>query len=383
MIVKTVASLCLLVFAGIPLQARCAADDPTHEDQRWAFAGQFTNVTQLHPRFTAPYSGTNSLSPDRSTKETTDLTLYFGLRPWRGTELWINPEVDQGFGLSSTVGVAGFPSGEAYKVGANAPYLRLPRAFARHVFALGGTESHVDAAPNQFDGSHADDNVTVTIGKFSAVDLFDNNTYAHDPRNDFMNWSVIDAGAFDYAADAWGFTYGAAAEWTQDFWTVRAGLFQMSRVPNGKIVNVDFSNRSAVVELEERHQLMDRPGKLKLLFFANRASMANYADAVRRGEATGQVPDVSTVRQRATRIGISLNGEQSLTPSIGGFVKVSADDGRREAYEFTEINRSITGGVAIKGDGWSRPDDTFGFAAVVNGLSGMRGGTSPRVASAS
>ena len=230
MLAKTLIPLCMLVAAGLlPLRshgADLAADGPTPvtandpgDARRWSAQGQFTNVTQLHPRFTAPYSGTNSLDANRSTKETSDLTAYLGFRPWRGTDFWLNPEVDQGFGLSSTVGVAGFPSGEAYKVGADAPYLRIPRAFARHVFALDSAEEHVDAATNQFEGSHPVNNVTVTIGKFSAVDLFDNDTYAHDPRNDFMNWSIIDVGAFDYAADAWGFTYGGAVEWTQDFWT--------------------------------------------------------------------------------------------------------------------------------------------------------------------
>ena len=93
--------------------------------EAWAIHGQITNVTQGHPRFTSPYSGTNSLIANGRTEETTDVTLYAGVRLWRGAEFWINPEIDQGFGLSNTVGMAGFPSGEAYKIGANVPYQRL------------------------------------------------------------------------------------------------------------------------------------------------------------------------------------------------------------------------------------------------------------------
>ena len=94
--------------------------------EKWAVHGQLTNVTQHHPSFTLPYSGTNSLQPNGPTEETTDITVYLGTRLWRGAELWLNPEIDQGFGLNNTVGMAGFPSGEGYKVGANTPYLRIP-----------------------------------------------------------------------------------------------------------------------------------------------------------------------------------------------------------------------------------------------------------------
>ncbi|WP_288108948.1 carbohydrate porin, partial [Limnobacter sp.] len=121
----------------------------------------------------------NSLQQNERLEETTDLTLYAGLRLSPSTEFWINPEIDQGFGVSNTVGVAGFPSGEAYKIGANAPYLRVPRAFIRSIFALPGGSTTIEGSANQLAGPVATNNVTVTLGKFSVVDVFDNNTYAH------------------------------------------------------------------------------------------------------------------------------------------------------------------------------------------------------------
>ena len=171
------------------LLACASALSPPAPAQDFAIYGQATNVTQWHPPFHSPYSGDNSLDAHGRAEETTDLTAYAGIRPWRGGEIWINPEIDQGFGLSNTVGVAGFPSGEAYKVGNNTPYLRLPRAFLRQLIALGGGEEDVEAAANQLAGKRASNNLTLTIGKFSAVDIFDANTYAHDPRSDFMNLS--------------------------------------------------------------------------------------------------------------------------------------------------------------------------------------------------
>lgn len=339
-------------------------------DEAWAWHAQATSVTQHNANFSSPYSGFNSLIANGRTEETTDVTLYAGARLWSGAEFWINPEIDQGFGLSNTVGMAGFPSGEAYKIGANTPYLRVPRAFVRQVIPLGGDVSRLNAMANQLGGSKAADNVTLTVGKFSVTDIFDANAYAHDPRADFLNWSIIDAGAFDYAADAWGFTYGAAAEWTQNTSTVRAGIFQLSSKPNGKITGVDFNQYMLVTEFERRYQWRGHAGKVKLLGFINRGRMGAYRDALQLGQRAGDSPDTGLVRRFSSRAGGSLNLEQELNENLGLFVRASGNNGSKEAYEFTEINRSIAAGVSIKGDGWGRLNDMIGIAGVVNGLSG-------------
>lgn len=363
------ALLCALLLSA-PVQAQTTPPDASLEPEQWAVHGQVTNVSQSHRRFNSPYSGANSLKANGRTEETTDITLYAGVRLWRGAELWLNPEVDQGFGLSDTVGMAGFPSGEAYKVGSNAAYLRMPRAFIRQVVPLGGSEQAVPSAANQLAGQRAANNLVLTVGRFSAVDIFDTNSYAHDPRADFLNWSIIDAGAFDYAADAWGFTFGAAAEWSQDWWTLRGGVFQLSAVPNGKVTGVDFNQYMLVSEFEARQQWRGRPGKVKLLAFVNRGNMARYDDAVQLASQTAQTPDVSQVRQKRYRPGVSLNMEQELASDLGAFLRASINDGGKEAYEFTEINRSLSGGLSLKGARWGRPNDTVGVAAVANGLSG-------------
>lgn len=338
--------------------------------ETWAVHGQLTNVTQRQNRFRSPYAGTNSLDPQGRTEETTDATLYAGLRVWSGAELWLNVEVDQGFGLSNTTGVAGFPSGAAYKVGANTPYLRLPRAFLRQTITLGGPSESVEGAANQLAGGVSADKVVLTIGKFSVTDIFDANTYAHDPRTDFLNWSVIDAGPFDYAADAWGFTYGGAAEWSVGPWTWRGGVFQLSAIPNGKVTGIDFEQYMLVAEGEHRHEWVGLAGKVKVLGFMNRGRMGRYDDAVRLGRSTGKAPDTSLIRRRDSRSGMTLNIEQSLGVNVGAFARGGLNDGGKEAFEFTEINNSVSAGLSVKGASWRRPSDTFGVAVVTNGLSG-------------
>jgi high affinity Mn2+ porin len=344
------------------------SDQPPVALESWGIYGQFTGVYQSHPGFTSPYQGLNSLSPNNNKEETMDVTLYAGVRVLGG-ELWINPEFDQGFGLSNTIGMAGYPSGEAYKVGASDPYYRLPRAFYRHVINLGGEEQYIAPSANQLGRVQTSDNIIVTLGKFAVTDVFDGNAYAHDPRGDFFNWSIVESGAFDYAADAWGFTDGLSIEWTQSWWTFRAGYFALSTIPNTITVDTTFTQHEWVGEIEDRYQLSEHPGKIKLLGFTNQGYMGSYADAVQLGKNSNNIPDTALVRHFASRSGFAINIEQELPSDLGLFARLSKNDGSKEAFDFTEINQSAAVGLSLKGERWGRHQDTFGFAEVVNGLS--------------
>jgi high affinity Mn2+ porin len=266
------------------------------QPENWAIHGQSTFTWLLQPAFRSPYQGPQSLSPAANGRETFDATLYAGARPWPGAEIWINPEVDQGFGLQNTFGVAGYVSGEAYKLGKADPYFLVQRGFLRQTIDLGGGTERLEPGLNQLGSTQTSDRLVFTIGKYSVVDIFDTNTYAHDPRNDFFNWSIIDQGAFDYAANACGNTYGGAAEWYQDWWTARAGVFDLSQTPNSAKLSHGFGQGQFVAELEERHTLWDHPGKLKLLYWLTRGNLGTYLDAIALGAATGQTPSTGTVR---------------------------------------------------------------------------------------
>lgn len=341
------------------------------ETDWFSLRAQTTYVQQYAAPFRAPYRGTNSLSPNQ-TRETWDVTFYAGVRPWQGGEFWINPEIDQGFGLSSTLGVAGFPSGEAYKVGSASPYARIPRAFFRQTFDLGGETKKVDGDINQFAGTQKNDRIVVTVGKFAVTDVFDTNKYAHDPRKDFMNWSLIDTGTFDYAADAWGYTYGAAIEWYQGSWTMRGGFFDLSRVPNSSELDPRFEQFQWVAEIEHRHEIWGLPGKIAVTGFLSRGRMGRFDDAVAQAQATGGPADTASVRSYRSRAGVSVNLEQAVSNDLGIFVRAGVADGSVESYEFTDIDRTAAAGLSLAGASWNRPNDTFGLAGVINGISTSR-----------
>jgi high affinity Mn2+ porin len=334
----------------------------------WSIHGQATFVSQYALPFHAPYGGQNSLDSNTG-RETWDVTLYAGLRPWEGAELWINPETEQGFGLSNTLGIAGFPNGEAYKVGASYPYTRLQRIFVRQTIGLGGETEKVKPDLNQFGGSQSADRLVLTLGRFAVWDIFDTNKYAHENRSDFLNWSIIDTGTFDYAADPWGYTYGGAVEWYQGRWTARAGLFDLSIVPNTIELDPQFEQFQWIGEIERRHELLGQPGKLAVTGFLTRGRMGRYDDALKLAALTGDAPDTALVRHYAGRPGVGLNLEQQIMPNVGVFGRLGWADGDIEPYEFTDIDRTAAAGVSLAGKAWGRPDDTFGLAGVVNEIS--------------
>ena len=357
---------------------RPAAFAPSHfviTPDIFAVHGQATFVEQAYPSFRSPYDGQNSLSGGGQARQTFDLTLSTGLKLWQGAEFWANPEIDQGFGFDDTHGAAGFPSAESYKLGSATPYARIQRAFLRQTINLGGDAETVGEDFMQFAGTRTSDRLVLTVGRFGIVDIFDTNKYANNPKIDFLNWSVINAGTFDYAGDGWGYSYGAAAEWYIGRWTLRAGVFDLSNTPAGGVsptafaLDPTFQQFQIIGEIEERHDLWGQPGKIKITGFLSRGSAGEFSDAVALAQVTGQPADINAVRTYRSRPGVSLNIEQQINDTLGVFFRAGWADGHVEPWDFTDIDRTVQGGVSINGKLWGRPDDTVGIAGVINGIS--------------
>lgn len=342
-----------------------AITDP--ESDRWEIHGQTTYLPQGYPTFPALYSGPNSLTPGAQLKATWSNSLYLNFRVWDGGEVYLNPELLQGFGLSDTVGAAGFPNGEAQKSGFPYPHLSPSRFYLRQTFGFGGEQEELASGASQLAGKADVSRLTLQAGRLAVIDLFDGNAYAHDARKDFMNWSIWASGAFDYAADKLGLGYGATAELNQKHWAIRGGYFLMDAQSNSN--NFDtrlFQRGQYVAELETRYTLFAQPGKLRTLVFLNSAYSGSYRETLDNPLLN---LDITQTRQGRLKYGYAFNLEQALSADVGLFGRWSWNDGRNEIMAFTDIDASLSGGLSIKGLRWGRPDDVIGIGGALNALS--------------
>lgn len=343
------------------------ADITDTESKRWEIHGQTTYLPQGYPSFRAPYSGPNSLTPAPQAKATWSNSLYINVRLWEGGELYYNPELLQGFGLNDTLGVAGFPNGEAQKSGFPYPHYNTSRLFLRQTFGLGGEQEELQSGFFQLPGKVDVSRVTVQAGKFSVTDVFDQNAYARDPRKDFMNWSLWSSGAFDYAADKLGLGYGVTAELNQKQWAVRGGYFLMPAVSNANNFDMNVPRRGGYVgEFETRYSLFSQPGKLRLLGFFNSDYSGSYRETL---DNPALNLDITQTRTGRTKYGYAINLEQALADDLGVFGRWSWNNGKNEIMAFTDIDASLAMGASIKGAKWGRPDDVIGIGGSINGLS--------------
>jgi high affinity Mn2+ porin len=340
------------------------------ESDVWNVHAQTTFVSQGYPAFHSPYAGANSLPGGGQLQETWTTTAFLGVRLWQGGEFYLNPELAQGFGLNGTLGIAGFPNGEAQKAGAAFPKIRSQRYYIKQTFGLGGEQEEVADGPNQLEGKRDIDRITLIVGRFAVGDFFDNNAYAHDPRADFMNWALWASAAYDFPADLPGYTRGAVVELNRKDWAIRAGVFEVPTAPNSDVLT--FKGEGSVVELEERYAIFGQPGKLRLGAFENQGNTGNYSEALAIENADPSL-DINTVmasiRHINLKYGFYANLEQRLTKDVGLFARASWNDGQNEILSFTDIDRSVSGGVSIKGVSWGRENDTIGLGGAINGLS--------------
>lgn len=335
--------------------------------QSWNWHVQNTDILQGDPGFPAKYSGPNSLNSHGEIQETVSLDLFAGVRLWRGAEAYMDGLAWQGFGLSHTLGIEAFPNGEAFRLGTKVPNVTFARVFLRQTFSFGGEQETVEPDELHLGGQEDVSRITFTVGKFSAKDIFDNNAYANDPRTQFMNWALMANEAWDYPADSLGYTTGFAAELNQPHWALRYGFFQMPRASNGMAQDTHYLDAwGMVTELERRFFLGSHPGAVRFLAFLNRADMGSYQDAI---ASPIRPADILATRGYRFKYGFGLNVEQEIIKNVGVFSRLGWSDGQNEAWVFADVDRTATLGLSVKGESWSRPNDTMGLAGVLNGIS--------------
>jgi high affinity Mn2+ porin len=312
-------------------------------------------------------------------------TLYIGYRPWQGAEVWINPEIDQGLGLGNSIGVAAFPNGESFKIGSSEPYAKVQRAFLRQTIDLGGETQNVAADINQFAGTQTSDRLVFTVGRMSPLDVFDTNKYAGSSKTQFLNWGNLYALTFDWGGDAWGYGWGATAEYYHGPFTYRVGWFdtELSAIADNTPTSTDygvdptFKQYDIINEIEYRYDLWGQPGKFKFNVNLIGADLGTYTNAIAQANSPCAVavgggvpaPALSCVRTYTQKVDAHINIEQAITPDIGVFSRVGWAPGYIEDLAVTDSHFFFSGGASVTGRMWGRPSDTIGIAYIYNQIS--------------
>jgi high affinity Mn2+ porin len=349
-----------------------AQDDPA-QPEKWNLYWQATSIGQYHGSFTSPYADQFSLQGHPEAEASLTSTLFFGYQLARNTQFYFDPEIAGGRGFSGTNGVANFPNGEMPRVSTAAPKPYIARLYVTQDFGFGSERENVESGENQLAGSRPMTRYSVTIGRFTVTDFFDDNRYSHDPRTQFMGWAVMYNGAFDYPADTRGYTWGWVHEFHARRWSFRYGSAAMPRTANGlRFDRRLLRDRSDLFEGELRGKLHGHDGTVRLLSYQNRAQMGTYAEAIQQAQQNGGKPDVTATRRVGTlKYGFGISADQELTKTVGIFGRLGWNDGKTESFAFTAVDRLATAGVSVNGAPWKRSNDTAATEITVSGLSAV------------
>jgi high affinity Mn2+ porin len=387
----------VLAAASLLTATAAIADTPAADNsaaEKWNVYGQATYIWHRKNAFSAAYTNLdgspNSLLPEEERGYTTTATLFFGYRPWKDGEVYLSPELISELPLSQLRGLGGsIQDGELEKNGLREPTIYRARLFLRQTWGLGGTIAPVESAPMQLAGTAESRRLVLTAGNLSVLDMFDKNAYASDVRSQFLNMDFLTHAAYDFAADARGYTWGAAGEYYDDDWVLRFGRFLQPREPNQLQLNYSIMNfHGDQVEIEHRHMLFGAAGKLRFLAYRNVANMGRFDDAINAfladpgknattctgfnyGSANAMAPDLCWARRKNAKTGVGINLEQEITQNTGVFLRALKADGRTEVYAYTSADSSLSLGGVVKGAPWGRARDTLGIGAAQNSISAI------------
>lgn len=359
----------MLALAGALHLAAQDADQP----EKWHVYFQATSIGQYHDQFHSPYSGAFSLAAHPEAEASLTSTLFFGLKLGSNTQFYFNPEVAGGRAFSATNGIANFPNGEMPRVSTATPKPYIARLYVTQDFGFGDEREMLMSDENQLAGSRPVTRYSVTVGRFTVTDFFDNNRYTHDPRTQFMGWAIMYNGAWDYPADTRGYTWGWVHEFHTRRWSLRYASVAEPRTANGlRFDRRVFQDRGDVFEGEVRFAPRNHEGAIRALSYINHSRAGTYAEAIHQAEASGTTPDVTaTSRPGTLKYGFGINAEQEIWKDIGVFGRLGWNDGKTQSFAFAVIDRLATGGISVDGGRWKRASDTLAAALTVTGLSGV------------
>jgi hypothetical protein len=381
-----------LFFAGFVLACllaplRCQAQDagtegeesgpttvfPHSQTARWWVSGQINIVFQAHPGFHALYSGPNSLSARGEHATSRVLTLYTGYQLSKHTEALFDLESAGGRGISDALGMAGFTNVDVVRNPSLGSKPYIARAVLHHVFALNQKDEDAERTPLSILSKLPKRRIEVRVGKMSTADYFDVNSVGSDSHLQFLNWTGVNNGAYDYAADTRGYTVAAMAEYHDHGWGVRFAEALMPKAANGPKLDFNLVRaRSENIEVEFRPELQkEKKTVIRLLSFINHADMGSYREAVQAFLAGSDPQPTIEAHRKQGRIkyGFGLNAEQEITKTVRAFGRLGWNEGLNESFAYTEVDQAVEVGADWQLKRWQRPNDKIGFAFITNGIS--------------
>ncbi len=359
----------LLMVSGAVAQT----GDALLKDSGWNFHFQFTGIIQYHPGFHSPYSGVNSFQSVAEQAYSVTTTAYIARKLWNGGAIYFNPEMAGGEGLSQTLGIAGFPNGETFRIGEPKTEVYVARIFLRQNISL--DKDHMvdlEDGPNQGKERVSTSRITINVGKFGMADFFDQNAVSHDPRSDFMNWALMNNGAYDYAANTRGYTGGIVIEYYRPGWALRAGTALLPVYANGPGLNFNYlKTNEETVELEKNYSIHQRPGTARLLIYYNTSKAPAYRTVI-NDFINGTDPSLDVIYGReygGKKFGIGLNADQELSSRLKAFFRGGWNNGKTATWAFAEIDNTLSAGIRYYGIGRKQNADNIGIAVLTNGIS--------------
>lgn len=365
----------LLLASQHPLSAQMKKDST--KTSNWTNRYQLTVISESHTGFKSLYSGNNSLADSTEVGAmTVTSTLFLGKKLWKNAALYFNPELSGGRGLSSAVGVAGALNGESYRVGNPEPAIFIARAYLQQHIPLDNTTyEYVEDDNNQLAGMVPTSRITISAGKFATSDFFDDNKYSHDPRSQFLNWSLMGNGAWDYPANTRGYTYGMVVELIKPTWAMRISSVAFPRIANSPDMAYNSKNHSETFEIEKKIAINKRSGNVRLLLSSTHSKAPSYSDGI-EAITTGNTTLLDVIAGKdenpnygGKKFGIGISADQELTDELGVFARIGWNDGKYATWAFTEIDQTASLGLSVKGSKWKRKEDIAGIAIVANGIS--------------
>jgi high affinity Mn2+ porin len=342
----------------------------------WWISGQANIIFQGRPAFHSSYQGANSFRNSAEYKTSMVGTLYTALRPTNSirfnTDFIFDLESAGGRGLSEALGLAGFTNLDVVR-NPNLGSTPYPARYEVHQ-TIGLSQATTEQQPSFFALATRVPvrRIELRIGKLTLPDFFDINSVGSDSHLQFMNWTIDNNGAWDYAADTRGYSTGGLAEYDDKVWSIRYGIFAMPTVANGIDLDWAFSRahgQNGEFELR-KGWVANQKGVSRLLFFANRAHMGTYREANNAFlEGIDKTPSI--VRHEhfgALKYGFGYNTEQPLTANLRLFGRFGWNEGQHESFAYTEVDQTISGGADYAGTRWGRPVDKVAIAIVSNGI---------------